>query len=130
MEMSRGDAADATWIFRGDKTHPPQVPAVGHAVWSNKTLNLKGIAIGNGLTDPEIQYAYYKDQIVSTNGHDPAVRPDGLVHKGMVAATPACVAGIKACNAGANGFEACLLALEGCELALYKRGRRRIRPVF
>lgn len=47
------------------------VPAVSHRLWqynrdeaaagSGKKVNLKGLAIGNGLTDPVIQYAKYGD---------------------------------------------------------------------
>ena len=55
--------------------------------------------------------------IVSTNGHAAAVKPDGLVHKAMEAATPTCVAGIKRCNANKT-YGACLPVLEGCEMAL------------
>ena len=43
------------------------VPAVTHKIWQKNgnllpgelKINLKGTAVGNGLTDPEIQYAYY-----------------------------------------------------------------------
>ena len=51
------------------------VPAVGHRIYEgnlNKEgehINLKGVSIGNGLTDPEIQYAYYYKQARSTNNH-------------------------------------------------------------
>ncbi|KAH8059100.1 serine carboxypeptidase [Aureococcus anophagefferens] len=51
-------------------------------------IKLTGVAIGNGLTDPEIQYEYYKDMIVSTNDHEAAVGT--VVHAAMVAATPPC----------------------------------------
>ncbi|KAH7492266.1 Serine carboxypeptidase-like 47 [Phytophthora ramorum] len=47
------------------------VPAAAHYIWSvNKagkldsevsTINLQGFAIGNGLTNPVVQYAYYQD---------------------------------------------------------------------
>jgi carboxypeptidase C (cathepsin A) len=42
------------------------VPATSHRVWlgnkrkeSDVHINLAGVAVGNGLTDPEIQYKYY-----------------------------------------------------------------------
>ena len=78
-------------------------------------IKLTGVAIGNGLTDPEIQYEYYKDMIVSTNDHEAAVGK--VVHAAMVAATPPCVAAIKQCNKN-HTYGACLPALEGCEIAL------------
>jgi cathepsin A (carboxypeptidase C) len=57
------------------------VPAVTHEVWKNNKalpagdikINLKGTSVGNGLVAPEIQYNYYKDMIISTNGHKAAV---------------------------------------------------------
>ena len=59
------------------------VPAVTHKIWQenqalkrgNIHLNLKGTSVGNGLTDPEIQYKYYPEMAVSTNGHKSAVTP-------------------------------------------------------
>ena len=91
------------------------VPAVSSGLFRNGTLrkNLKGLAIGNGLTDPEIQFAYYKDMIVSTNGHEAAVGK--AEHAVMAAATPACIAGIRACQ---NNTMTCLPALELCEMSL------------
>jgi hypothetical protein len=42
------------------------VPATSHRVWlgnkrkeSDVHINLAGVAVGNGLTNPEIQYKYY-----------------------------------------------------------------------
>mmetsp|Transcript_23277 Transcript_23277/g.69716 ORF Transcript_23277/g.69716 Transcript_23277/m.69716 type:complete len:434 (+) Transcript_23277:141-1442(+) len=111
--------ANNDFFVTGESYAGHYVPAVAHGVFTNGTLkNLKGLAIGNGLTDPEIQYAYYKDQIVSTNDHDPAVPPDGFVHKAMVKATPPCIKGIQACNSNASLPGTCLPVLEGCELAL------------
>jgi len=72
-----------------------------------------GTSVGNGLVAPEIQYQYYKDMVVSTNGHKPAV--GNLTHAAMQAATPACIAAIKACQAVAAS---CLVAIEVCNAAL------------
>jgi len=71
------------------------VPAVASGLFRNGTLQkqLKGLAIGNGLTDPEIQFAYYKDMIISTNGHKAAVGK--AEHALMEAATPACAARVR-----------------------------------
>merc|ERR1711871_984542 len=43
------------------------VPATTHQIWANNKnlpngaikINLKGVAVGNGLTEPTIQYEYY-----------------------------------------------------------------------
>lgn len=71
------------------------VPAVASGLFRNGTLKtqLKGLAIGNGLTDPEIQFAYYKDMVISTNGHKAAVGK--AEHALMEAATPACAARVR-----------------------------------
>ena len=78
----------------------------------------KGIGIGNGLTDPEIQYQYYKDMIISTNGHEPAV--GDRVHAMMEKTLPACIDAIDACNANSSSplvdAGECLVALELCEI--------------
>ena len=53
------------------------MPAVTHQIWQNNQklpagdirINLVGTAVGNGLTDPSIQYKYYAQMAVSTNHH-------------------------------------------------------------
>jgi cathepsin A (carboxypeptidase C) len=98
------------------------VPAVTHKIWQNNQklpsgavhINLKGTAVGNGLTDPEIQYKYYADMAVSTNHHKAAVGP--AVHATMEAATPVCVGLIEGCNNKVPG--SCLLATDTCNAGL------------
>jgi len=100
------------------------VPAVSHRVWQrNKALapgvvpiNLKGIGIGNGLTEPSIQYRYYKDMAVSTNHHAPAVGK--LTHAAMTVITPICILAIKACQAPGSNTTTCLSAIEVCNAGL------------
>jgi len=125
---------NAFFIF-GESYAGHYVPAVSHAVWlanhgapSAEKVNLKGVAIGNGLTDPVIQYKYYKDMAISTNGHKPAV--SAATHAIMEAATPVCLAAIAVCDKltqnGTNssgggealGLEACLLATDTCNAGL------------
>eukprot|EP00658_Telonema_sp_P-2_P006977 TRINITY_DN1260_c0_g1_i2.p1 TRINITY_DN1260_c0_g1~~TRINITY_DN1260_c0_g1_i2.p1 ORF type:complete len:250 (-),score=79.62 TRINITY_DN1260_c0_g1_i2:21-770(-) len=51
------------------------VPAVTHKIWENNRnlpsgaikINHQGTAVGNGLTDPLIQYKYYKDCLLYTS---------------------------------------------------------------
>ena len=76
-------------------------------------IQLKGTSIGNGLTDPLIQYKYYKDMIISTNGHKAAV--GNVTHAAMEAATPACIAAIKACQ---TVSASCIVATDVCNLGL------------
>jgi len=97
------------------------IPAVTHQIWQNNQklpsgaihINLVGTSVGNGLTDPSIQYGYYAEMAISTNHHEPAVNK--LVYDAMKLATPACVAFIKACQ---TNVTACLLATDTCNAAL------------
>lgn len=97
------------------------IPAVTHAIWQNNQklpagavpINLKGTSVGNGLTDPAIQYEHYAEMAVSTNHHQPAV--GDATHALMVAATGPCVAAIKACQASKD---ACLVATDTCNAGL------------
>jgi len=98
------------------------VPAVAYEVWKNNKnlpaealkINLKGIGIGNGLTDPEIQYRYYPEMAISTNDHPAAVsEPEYLLMKAAVAP---CVALITRCNNG--NYTACVTATDLCNMGL------------
>jgi len=97
------------------------VPAVTHKIWQqnaalpagNVRINLVGTSVGNGLTDPSIQYKYYADMAVSTNDHKPAVSK--VTHGLMELATAPCVAAIDACQKVAAS---CVLATEICNAGL------------
>ena len=98
------------------------MPAVTHKIWQNNQqlpagaipINLRGTSVGNGLTNPSIQYQYYADMAISTNDHAPAV--NSVAHAAMKAATGPCVAAIDACNANTPG--SCLTATELCNAGL------------
>jgi len=104
------------------------VPAISHKIWQmNKAgsgikIPLAGIAIGNGLTNPEEQYKWYAEMghtgARAEGGHAPAGVLGNATYAAMKAATPACVASIKACNqpAGLNTTATCLASYEGCNL--------------
>ena len=97
------------------------IPAVTHAIWQHNLalpphavhINLVGTSVGNGLTNPSIQYAHYAEMAISTNHHKPAV--SNLTHGLMVAATAPCIAAIEACKASRA---ACLVATDACNLGL------------
>ena len=82
------------------------VPNVAHAIWagnqagSNPKINLQGMSVGNGLTDPEVQYAYYPAMAISTNGHKAAV--SNRTYTQMESDVQPCITAIKNCNGGGD----------------------------
>jgi len=101
-------------------------PAIAHRIWrGNKDLkaglamlNLKGLAVGNGLTDPEEQYKWYAEMGYK-NSHDIKIF-DEQTYNMMTDAIPMCTNGIKKCNSGdgmLNSF-ACQAAFLYCNTAL------------
>lgn len=94
------------------------IPATTHKIWQNNQqlppgamkINLKGTSVGNGLTNPEIQYAYYPAMAISTNGHKAAVSP--TVHAAMELAVGPCIKQIKACQ---TNVTACAVATDVCQ---------------
>lgn len=101
------------------------VPAIAHSIWeSNKAgtdvhIPMKGVAIGNGLTNPKVQYGQYAEMCHTggqpEGGHAPPAC-NNTAYKAMKLATPVCQAGISACNAGIPG--SCLAAVDACNLPL------------
>jgi cathepsin A (carboxypeptidase C) len=101
------------------------VPATGDAISKGNMLHnseyiaLKGISVGNGLTDPEIQYAYYP-QMAFHPQQDPDAAPlkpiiSKQTYDTMVAAVPGCVDLIKQCKTQDG---ACSQAFMECNAAL------------
>jgi len=103
------------------------VPAIGHRIYSgnqeNKEgtipLNLKGIGIGNGLTDPEIQYQYYGEMAYNNDHGIHTVSED--TYKKMTESAPKCAKLIKECNTkhrihAVEAFE-CQAAVEVCNMS-------------
>jgi len=105
------------------------VPAVSNEIYTrNKDLaqgdvhvNLKGIGIGNGLTDPVIQYQYYA-QMANHNTYDIQCVDDST-YQSMVDAIPRCTKLGEACQLDS---EACVPADDYCNLKetnpFYKTG--------
>merc|ERR1719277_991947 len=114
-------ASNDFFIF-GESYAGHYVPAVSHYLWQQGQgggfkVPLKGIGIGNGLTDPEEQYKWYPDM-----AHDGGKSEGGTLAKGVItsrltygamkAATQGCVNKIQACNA--NTPSACTTAYARC----------------
>jgi cathepsin A (carboxypeptidase C) len=114
------------YIF-GESYGGHYVPAIAHKIWeTNKGssgihIPMKGISIGNGLTNPEVQYPEYPemghDGGKSQGGHAPGVF-NAVVYGAMKLGMGACVAGIKACNSnlGIVNATVCMAAAEACNL--------------
>eukprot|EP01059_Diplonema_ambulator_P017063 TRINITY_DN29062_c0_g1_i1.p1 TRINITY_DN29062_c0_g1~~TRINITY_DN29062_c0_g1_i1.p1 ORF type:complete len:447 (+),score=174.86 TRINITY_DN29062_c0_g1_i1:38-1378(+) len=94
-------------------------PATAHRVWKGGQdgdgikINLAGLGVGNGLTDPEIQYQYYGElaynwSIASTG--KPAITLQQ--YEKMQSQIPTCIALIKQCNEGHD--ETCVVAQTVC----------------
>ncbi|XVE79815.1 hypothetical protein DITRI_Ditri14bG0086600 [Diplodiscus trichospermus] len=69
-------------------------------------VNLKGFAIGNGLTNPEVQYQAYPDYALNTSL---ITQPDYVSIKKLV---PSCVQAIKRC--GSDDGDACVDSFQIC----------------
>jgi cathepsin A (carboxypeptidase C) len=59
-------------------------------------INLAGVGVGNGLTNPLIQYQYFA-QMAYNSSYAPA-RVDKATYEYMLSKTPECIEHIKACN--------------------------------
>lgn len=101
-------------------------PAIAHRVWkgnekaAEKTihLNLAGLGIGNGLTDPEHQYPAYVD-MVTNNSHGIKIVDDATA-AAMRDVVPKCTALIEQCNSGDSLIDtfACQSAFLICNVGL------------
>ena len=77
-----------------------------------KNLVLKGVGVGNGLTNPKIQYRYAPEFAYKNTYGVKAVTEE--VYEKMVAAVPFCLEKIDACNADGGSHAKCLEAFEYC----------------
>eukprot|EP00933_Yihiella_yeosuensis_P080982 TRINITY_DN94512_c0_g1_i1.p1 TRINITY_DN94512_c0_g1~~TRINITY_DN94512_c0_g1_i1.p1 ORF type:complete len:487 (+),score=150.99 TRINITY_DN94512_c0_g1_i1:79-1539(+) len=103
------------------------IPAVTHRIFeANKALgqgdvkiNLKGFAIGNGLTDPSEQYKWYPEMACTGAGHAPPAINSTAACDSMKAAVPKCEAALAGCNSKVPvvNTAACLAAYEVCNVA-------------
>ncbi|KAG5995011.1 hypothetical protein E4U52_000478 [Claviceps spartinae] len=73
------------------------IPSIGHEILSHtdRNINLKGLAIGNGLTDPLIQYSSFRPMVCGQGGHRAVMRPADC--RRMKSAEPECLRQIKEC---------------------------------
>lgn len=101
-------------------------PAIAHKVWAMNNsggnsmlkINLAGLAVGNGLTDPTEQYKWYPEMAYNNSHGIKAVEEE--TYNAMKSAVPKCVKLIEECNAGdsfLNKF-ACQSAFVVCNVGL------------
>lgn len=117
---------DSPLFIVGESYGGHYAPAIAHRISrGNKdlkpglaTLNLKGLAVGNGLTDPEEQYKWYAEMAFK-NSHNNAVISEDTYNT-MKKAEPMCTKGIHQCNKGDNMLDsfACQAAFMLCNMAL------------
>ncbi|KAG1055815.1 hypothetical protein G6F43_002253 [Rhizopus delemar] len=119
--------ADLDFHVSGESYAGHYIPAIGGAINRNNKgnfnslelfhnketlvpVNLKSLLIGNGLTDPLIQYKYYA-KMACENSYGPVLSPTAC--KAMEAQFPACERLIQNCYDNQNVF-ACLPAAMKC----------------
>lgn len=117
---------DSPLFIVGESYGGHYAPAIAHRIWrGNKDLkdgllklNLKGLGVGNGLTNPEIQYQHYSEMAFK-NSHNLQVI-DESTYNTMKKAEPLCIKGVQQCNAGDNTLDsfACQAAFLYCNTAL------------
>lgn len=111
------------YIF-GESYAGHYVPAVSHYIWQvGKTgadfkVPLKGVGIGNGLTDPEEQYKWYPDMAKDGGKSEGGTLAKGVItnfitQAAMRAASKSCINKIHSCNEG-NQSSACKSAFSTC----------------
>lgn len=93
------------------------IPGVAHKIVTeaDNTINLKSILVGNGLTDPLTQYAYYRPMACGEGGY-PAVLGTAAC-QAMDNALPACQTKIEACYDG--DIQQCQSAFSSCNSAFF-----------
>mmetsp|Transcript_17843 Transcript_17843/g.21674 ORF Transcript_17843/g.21674 Transcript_17843/m.21674 type:complete len:550 (-) Transcript_17843:123-1772(-) len=124
MDKYRAYASNKFFIF-GESYAGHYVPATAHRVWKGNEekerthINLAGVSVGNGLTNPTEQYQWYAK--MAYNSTTAPSRVTYSTYLAMQAATPVCVKLIEKCNVGSNtthGYS-CLAALNFCNGALF-----------
>lgn len=88
-------------------------PAIAHKVWTKNNqlekateaddsslikINLGGLAVGNGLTDPVEQYKWYPEMVYHNSHGIQVVNEE--IYNSMKEAVPKCISLIEQCNAG------------------------------
>lgn len=101
------------------------VPSVSHRVWQGNQrkeglpINLKGLAVGNGLTDPLEQYKWYPEMALNGGKSEGGTAPgvvDAATAQQMQSQVEPCIAKIAQCTSNAT-YDACVEAQSFCNQA-------------
>lgn len=103
------------------------IPAVTHRIFTGNSklqdgdvkIDLQGMAIGNGLTNPSEQYKWYPEYMCTGAGYAPPAINSSAECAVLHAAVVPCEASLAACNSGvpAVNHSGCAVAMELCALA-------------
>jgi cathepsin A (carboxypeptidase C) len=113
-------ASNEFYVF-GESYGGHYAPNVAYRIWEgNKnatasglpTINLKGLAVGNGLTDPAIQYKYYAEMAVNNTYGVKAISDSA--YSEMKSELAECIPLIEKCQ---NDTESCSQAQSTCNQA-------------
>jgi len=103
------------------------VPATAHRVWANNMknvqprINLAGVGVGNGMTDPVNQFPEYPDFAWNFNNTRKVPTPPVItygMYKAMQAAVPKCRTLINLCNLSPIRGSTCVAAYQYCATAM------------
>jgi cathepsin A (carboxypeptidase C) len=103
------------------------IPAVTHRIFEGNsklqdgdiTIELKGMGIGNGLTNPQEQYKWYPEFMCTGAGHAKAPINSSVECAALKAADVVCESALVACNSPVPGVSqaGCAAAMEACALS-------------
>ena len=93
----------------------------------NRNINLKSVLIGNGLTDPYTQYAYYRPMACGEGGHEAVLSESEC--QGMDSALPRCQSLIERCYDSGSAWS-CVPATIYCNNAMMGPYQRTGRNVY
>lgn len=124
--------AKQDFFVTGESYAGHYIPAIGHEILSHKdrNINLKGLAIGNGLTDPLVQYDYYRPMACGEGGYPAVITPSQC--QTMKNAEAQCKSRIQACYDGASASD-CRRATDFCNqnvLGVYTQGGNNVYDVL
>lgn len=95
------------------------IPAIAHEILQNvdRSFDFASILIGNGMTNPLVQYQYYKPMVCGEGGYKPVFSED--MCEDLEKAMPRCQRLTKVCYDHPNAFT-CVAATYYCQSRLRK----------